>query len=42
MTAVPATSPDISTEFVARLADRAQEAEKLRRLPSATVDDFIV
>ena len=42
MTAVPATSPDISPEFVARLADRAQEAEKLRRLPSATVDDFIV
>ena len=41
MTAVPATSPDISPEFVARLADRAQEAEKLRRLPSATVDDFI-
>ena len=41
MTAVPATSPVISPEFVARLADRAQEAEKLRRLPSATVDDFI-
>jgi 3-hydroxy-9,10-secoandrosta-1,3,5(10)-triene-9,17-dione monooxygenase len=41
MTAVPATSPDISQEFVARLADRAQEAEKLRRLPSATVDDFL-
>ena len=41
MTAVPATSPDISLEFVARLADRAQEAENLRRLPSATVDDFI-
>ena len=41
MTAVPATSPDISPEFVAGLADRAQEAEELRRLPSATVDDFI-
>ena len=41
MTAVPATSPDISPEFVTRLADRAQEAEELRRLPSATVDDFI-
>jgi 3-hydroxy-9,10-secoandrosta-1,3,5(10)-triene-9,17-dione monooxygenase len=41
MTAVPATSAVISPEFVARLADRAQEAEKLRRLPSATVGDFI-
>ncbi len=41
MTAVPATSPDISPEFVARLADRAQEAERRRRLPGATVDDFI-
>ena len=41
MTAVPATSPDISPEFVSALAKRAQEGEKLRRLPSATVDDFI-
>ena len=43
MTAVPATatSPDISPGFVARLAERAQEAEELRRLPSATVDDFV-
>ena len=41
MTAVPATSPDISPEFVARLAERAQEAEELRRLPSATVNDFV-
>ena len=41
MTAAPATSPDISPEFVAGLAERAQEAEQLRRLPSATVDDFI-
>jgi 3-hydroxy-9,10-secoandrosta-1,3,5(10)-triene-9,17-dione monooxygenase len=41
MTAAPATSPDISPEFVAGLAERAQEAEQLRRLPDATVDDFI-
>ncbi len=41
MTAAPVTSPDISPEFVTSLAQRAQEAEKLRRLPSATVDDFI-
>ena len=41
MTAAPATSPDISPEFVAGLAERAQEAEQLRRLPGATVDDFI-
>src|SRR6185312_6944267 len=30
----------ITDEFVARLADRAEQAERLRRLPSATVDDF--
>lgn len=30
----------ISAEFVARLADRAFEAEKLRRLPRATIDDY--
>jgi 3-hydroxy-9,10-secoandrosta-1,3,5(10)-triene-9,17-dione monooxygenase len=30
----------VSDDFVARLADRAAEAEKLRRLPSATVDDY--
>ncbi|MFY9918901.1 MAG: acyl-CoA dehydrogenase family protein [Mycobacterium sp.] len=41
MTAAKATTPDISPEFVAGLAERAQEAERLRRLPSATVDDFI-
>lgn len=41
MTAAPATSPEISPEFVAGLAERAQEAEQLRRLPGATVDDFI-
>jgi alkylation response protein AidB-like acyl-CoA dehydrogenase len=41
MTAVPATVPDISPDFVAGLAERAQEAEGLRRLPRATVDDFV-
>jgi hypothetical protein len=41
MTAVPATVPDISPDFVAGLAERAQEAEGLRRLPGATVDDFV-
>ena len=33
--------PTISPEFVAALAERAQEAEQLRRLPRATVDDLI-
>jgi 3-hydroxy-9,10-secoandrosta-1,3,5(10)-triene-9,17-dione monooxygenase len=41
MTAAPATSPDISPEFVSALAERAQEAEELRRLPDASVDDFV-
>lgn len=41
MTAAPATAPDISPEFIANLAERAREAEQLRRLPNATVDDFI-
>ncbi|MDX1883913.1 acyl-CoA dehydrogenase family protein [Mycolicibacterium sp. 120270] len=41
MTAAPATSPDISPDFVASLAERAQEAENLRRLPQATLDDYI-
>ena len=37
----PQTShPEVSADFVARLADRAGEAEKLRRLPQATVDDY--
>jgi alkylation response protein AidB-like acyl-CoA dehydrogenase len=39
--AVPSQSPGINAEFVAGLADRAQEAEVLRRLPDATVDDYI-
>lgn len=30
----------ITDEFVARLAERAEEAERLRRLPAATVADF--
>ncbi len=30
----------ITDEFVARLADRAEEAERLRRLPAATINDF--
>ncbi|MFZ1179134.1 MAG: acyl-CoA dehydrogenase [Mycobacterium sp.] len=30
----------ITEEFVARLADRADEAERLRRLPAATVSEF--
>jgi 3-hydroxy-9,10-secoandrosta-1,3,5(10)-triene-9,17-dione monooxygenase len=31
----------ISGEFVARLSERAQEGERLRRLPAATVDEFV-
>lgn len=30
----------VTAEFVARLAERAGEAEQLRRLPSATIDDY--
>ncbi|WIM88590.1 acyl-CoA dehydrogenase [Candidatus Mycobacterium wuenschmannii] len=30
----------VSDDFVARLAERAGEAERLRRLPQATVDDY--
>jgi 3-hydroxy-9,10-secoandrosta-1,3,5(10)-triene-9,17-dione monooxygenase len=30
----------ITDEFVARLAERAEEAEQLRRLPAATVSEF--
>ena len=39
MTAVSAT-PAITPEFVARLAERAQEAERIRRLPADTVADL--
>jgi 3-hydroxy-9,10-secoandrosta-1,3,5(10)-triene-9,17-dione monooxygenase len=34
------SSYGITDDFVARLADRAEEAERLRRLPAATVDEF--
>ena len=40
MTPPQTSHPEISPDFVARLADRAGEAEKLRRLPQATVDDY--
>lgn len=41
MSAVDSGPPHgITDEFVARLADRAEEAERLRRLPAATVSDF--
>ncbi len=40
MTAVSA-SPAITAEFVARLAERAQEAEQIRRLPAETVADLV-
>jgi len=39
MTAVSAI-PAITPEFVARLAERAQEAEQIRRLPAETVADL--
>lgn len=39
MTAVSA-SPAITPEFVARLAERAQKAEQIRRLPAETVADL--
>ena len=39
MTAVSA-SPAITSEFVARLTARAQEAERIRRLPAETVADL--
>ena len=41
MPAVSAAASTINPEFVARLADRAQDAERLRRLPPATIDDLI-
>jgi alkylation response protein AidB-like acyl-CoA dehydrogenase len=34
------TTPTISPEFVARLAERAQDAERQRELPAATMDDL--
>ncbi|MBX7432445.1 acyl-CoA dehydrogenase [Mycobacterium sp. Y57] len=41
MTTVSTASPAISPEFVDRLAERAGEAERLRRLPAATLADPI-
>lgn len=40
MTPSSLTASGVTAEFVARLADRAGEAERLRRLPRATVDDY--
>jgi 3-hydroxy-9,10-secoandrosta-1,3,5(10)-triene-9,17-dione monooxygenase len=39
--AVPSQTPDVTDVFIADLADRARSAETLRRLPDATVDDYI-
>ena len=41
MSVIAATASTITPEFVARLGERALEAERLRRLPPATVDDLI-
>ncbi len=38
---MPPAQPAISAEFVSRLAERAQEAERLRRLPAATITDLV-
>ncbi|MGA9679276.1 MAG: acyl-CoA dehydrogenase, partial [Mycobacterium sp.] len=35
-----AEAADVNAEFVAALAQRADEAERLRRLPAATISDF--
>ena len=40
MPAGTAARSTISPEFVTRLGERAQEAEQLRRLPQATIDDL--
>ncbi len=40
MTPQQSSHPEVSANFVARLAGRAREAEQLRRLPQATVDDY--
>ena len=38
---VPATlGAGVTAEFIARLADRAADAERLRRLPPETIDDY--
>lgn len=41
MPATVATMSGIDAEFVARLAKRAREAERLRRLPAATVAELV-
>jgi len=41
MPVATATASTISPEFVARLGERAQEAERLRQLPAATIDDLV-
>ncbi|PQM47408.1 Flavin-dependent monooxygenase, oxygenase subunit HsaA [Mycobacterium talmoniae] len=40
MTTSPGLVPGVTEEFITRLADRAGEAERLRRLPRATLDDY--
>ena len=40
MPAVSAAASTITPEFVARLAERAQDAERLRQLAPATIDDL--
>ncbi|MEZ0365704.1 acyl-CoA dehydrogenase [Mycobacterium sp. pUA109] len=40
MTTPPGLVPGVTEEFIARLADRAGEAERLRRLPQATIEDY--
>jgi 3-hydroxy-9,10-secoandrosta-1,3,5(10)-triene-9,17-dione monooxygenase len=40
MSAAPGIQSSIGADFVTRLAERAQEAETLRRLPTATVADL--
>lgn len=34
------TTPPVTADFIDRLADRAAEAEDLRRLPAATIEDY--
>ena len=41
MPAVSAAASTITPEFVARLAERAQDAERLRQLAPATIDDLL-
>jgi hypothetical protein len=40
MPTVSATNPTINPEFVARLAERAQDAERQRQRPATTMDDL--